>query len=169
MAVQEITAAEFTAMIRMASHRLSQNAEFVNSLNVFPVPDGDTGTNMNLTFQSGYKAVNEAQTTHVGELAQHLAKGLLMGARGNSGVITSQIFRGFAKSVAAKATLSPQDLAQALADGVTTVYHYCGARSEKCFGNNAGSLAGSQRSWCGGFRRTRVGFHLRRFSGSLGW
>lgn len=122
MAVQEITAAEFTAMIRMASHRLSQNAEFVNSLNVFPVPDGDTGTNMNLTFQSGYKAVNEAQTTHVGELAQHLAKGLLMGARGNSGVITSQIFRGFAKSVAAKATLSPQDLAQALADGVTTVY-----------------------------------------------
>ncbi|NVY96977.1 DAK2 domain-containing protein [Lactobacillus sp. DCY120] len=109
-------------MVRLASRYLKQNAQFVNSLNVFPVPDGDTGTNMNLTFQSGYKAVNEAESENVGELAQYLAKGLLMGARGNSGVITSQIFRGFAKSVQGKATLNSLDLAQALADGVKTVY-----------------------------------------------
>lgn len=109
-------------MIRVGSHRLDQNAKFVNSLNVFPVPDGDTGTNMSLTFKSGYKAVNEANTTNVGELAQALAKGLLMGARGNSGVITSQIFRGFGKSLQGKETISAQDLSKALSDGVSTAY-----------------------------------------------
>ena len=102
MKVTEITAAEFQAMMRVAAHRLTKNAEFVNSLNVFPVPDGDTGTNMSLTFQSGAKAVNENNAQSVGELSKSLAKGLLMGARGNSGVISSQIFRGFSKSMAEK-------------------------------------------------------------------
>lgn len=109
-------------MIRMGSHRLGQNAKFVNSLNVFPVPDGDTGTNMNLTFQSGYQSVNESTSTHVGELAQSLSKGLLMGARGNSGVITSQIFRGFGKNIESKETLTAQELAAALVAGVQTAY-----------------------------------------------
>lgn len=109
-------------MIRMGSHRLGQNAKFVNSLNVFPVPDGDTGTNMNLTFQSGYQEVNESTATGVGELSQSLAKGLLMGARGNSGVITSQIFRGFGKSIVQLETLTAQDFAQALKSGVQTAY-----------------------------------------------
>nr|WP_276580276.1 DAK2 domain-containing protein [Lacticaseibacillus parakribbianus] len=109
-------------MIRIAAHRIKKNAEFVNSLNVFPVPDGDTGTNMNLTFQTGAKAVLESDSDQVGELAKHLGKGLLMGARGNSGVISSQLFRGFAKSVAAKDTLSAQDLADAFAGGVETAY-----------------------------------------------
>lgn len=122
MSVERITAQEFVDMIRMGAHRLGQNAQFVNSLNVFPVPDGDTGTNMDLTFKSGYKAVNEADTKHVGDLGQVLAKGLLMGARGNSGVITSQIFRGFSKSIEAKEVLTPQDLAQAFVDGVQTAY-----------------------------------------------
>src|SRR5699024_2558213 len=103
-------------------HRLGVNAEFVNSLNVFPVPDGDTGTNMNLTVKSGAKAVNESAATDVGTLAQAFAKGLLMGARGNSGVITSQIFRGFAKSMAGKTTLTAQDLVDALTGGVQTAY-----------------------------------------------
>ncbi|WP_461213234.1 DAK2 domain-containing protein [Lacticaseibacillus sp. GG6-2] len=109
-------------MIRAAAHRIAKNAEFVNSLNVFPVPDGDTGTNMNLTFQTGAKAVLEADNDHVGQLAQKLGKGLLMGARGNSGVISSQLFRGFAKSVEAKQTLTAQDLADAFANGVETAY-----------------------------------------------
>lgn len=122
MKVTEITAAEFQNMIRTAAHRISKNAEFVNSLNVFPVPDGDTGTNMNLTFQSGAKAVLESDAQHVGELAQKLGKGLLMGARGNSGVISSQLFRGFAKSVEKKDLLTAQDLADALAHGVETAY-----------------------------------------------
>lgn len=122
MEVTEITAAKFQDMIRVAAHRIKQNAEFVNSLNVFPVPDGDTGTNMTLTFQSGAKAVLESDSTSVGELAQHLGKGLLMGARGNSGVISSQLFRGFAKNVEKKTTLSAQDLADAFAAGVETAY-----------------------------------------------
>jgi len=109
-------------MVRVASHRLEKNAKFVNSLNVFPVPDGDTGTNMSLTIQSGFKAVNESESDHVGTLGKALAKGLLMGARGNSGVITSQIFRGFSKSIEAKDTLTAMDLAKAFDDGVKTAY-----------------------------------------------
>ncbi|KRK74314.1 DAK2 domain-containing protein [Lacticaseibacillus nasuensis] len=122
MEVTTISAAKFQDMIRMAAHRINKNAEFVNSLNVFPVPDGDTGTNMNLTFQTGAKAVLEADADHVGQLAKHLGKGLLMGARGNSGVISSQLFRGFAKSVEPKQTLTAQDLADAFASGVETAY-----------------------------------------------
>lgn len=122
MEVTEITAAEFKDMVRIGAHRLTKNAEFVNSLNVFPVPDGDTGTNMGLSFGSGAKAVNESNATNVGELAQSLAKGLLMGARGNSGVITSQLFRGFASSVAGKEVLTAQDLTAALMSGVETAY-----------------------------------------------
>lgn len=74
MEVTTISAAKFQDMIRMAAHRINKNAEFVNSLNVFPVPDGDTGTNMNLTFQTGAKAVLEADADHVGQLAKHLAR-----------------------------------------------------------------------------------------------
>ncbi len=122
MKVLEIKDKEFQDMVRVAAHRLGVNAEFVNSLNVFPVPDGDTGTNMNLTVKSGAKAVNESAATDVGTLAQAFAKGLLMGARGNSGVITSQIFRGFAKSMAGKTTLTAQDLVDALTGGVQTAY-----------------------------------------------
>lgn len=122
MKVTEITAKEFQNMIRAAAHRISKNAQFVNSLNVFPVPDGDTGTNMNLTFQSGAKAVLESDSDSVGELAQKLGKGLLMGARGNSGVISSQLFRGFARNVEKKSTLTASDLAAAFAAGVETAY-----------------------------------------------
>src|SRR5699024_11094775 len=104
-------------MIAAASNRLNNNAEFINSLNVFPVPDGDTGTNMSLSFASGFKYVNESTSNEVGELASALAKGLLMGARGNSGVILSQVFRGFSKSMAKKKTLSAQDLADAISNG----------------------------------------------------
>ncbi len=109
-------------MIEAASAFLDQNAEFINSLNVFPVPDGDTGTNMSLSLDSGLKYVNESTSTEVGDLAQSLAKGLLMGARGNSGVILSQIFRGFSKDVAGKAELSATDLADAFAAGAQTAY-----------------------------------------------
>ncbi|MGR3741663.1 DAK2 domain-containing protein [Companilactobacillus sp. DQM5] len=122
MSLNVITKNEFSDMIRVASRRLGDNAEFVNSLNVFPVPDGDTGTNMNLTFQSGFKSVNESDKDTIGNLAQALAKGLLMGARGNSGVITSQIFRGFAKSLEGKDTIDAKDLATAFTDGVKTSY-----------------------------------------------
>ena len=122
MKVEKITETEFRKMILTSSDRLNKNAEFINSLNVFPVPDGDTGTNMSLSFASGSKYVSESTSANVGDLAQSLAKGLLMGARGNSGVILSQVFRGFAKSVSNKKELTPQDLAQALQGGVETAY-----------------------------------------------
>ncbi|APT17919.1 glycerone kinase [Amylolactobacillus amylotrophicus DSM 20534] len=122
MVLKEIKADKFRDMIRVASHRLGKNAQFVNSLNVFPVPDGDTGTNMNLTVQSGAKAVNEQAETDIGILTKALAKGMLMGARGNSGVITSQLFRGFQKSTDGKAVLTANDLAEAFATGVETAY-----------------------------------------------
>lgn len=122
MKISKITENEFRKMIAVSSNRLNNNAEFINSLNVFPVPDGDTGTNMSLSFASGAKYVSESTSSSVGELSQALAKGLLMGARGNSGVILSQVFRGFSKNAVAKTELTPADLADALVAGVQTAY-----------------------------------------------
>ncbi|MDV7719074.1 DAK2 domain-containing protein [Pediococcus ethanolidurans] len=109
-------------MIQASARKLKRNADFINSLNVFPVPDGDTGTNMSLSMESGAKYEMDEPSEEVGKLAGALAKGLLMGARGNSGVILSQIFRGFSKSVEGKVTLNAEDLAQAFADGAQTAY-----------------------------------------------
>lgn len=117
-----ITNEVFDQMVQASSDRLKMNADFINSLNVFPVPDGDTGTNMSLSLESGAKYENDDASLEVGHLAASLAKGLLMGARGNSGVILSQIFRGFAKSVEGKATLNAEDLAEAVAEGAKTAY-----------------------------------------------
>lgn len=119
---EKITAQDFRAMVEIGETRLSENAEFVNSLNVFPVPDGDTGTNMSLSFKSGAERVAASSAQTVGELAQDLAKGLLMGARGNSGVILSQLFRGFSKAVEGKDELTGEDLADAFTKGVETAY-----------------------------------------------
>ncbi|AQP54067.1 hypothetical protein CBF34_06490 [Vagococcus penaei] len=122
MEVKAINGGQFQAMVQAGATRLNQNAEFVNSLNVFPVPDGDTGTNMDLSMTSGAKAVRESASQHVGELTGILSKGLLMGARGNSGVILSQLFRGFSKSVLECETLTAQNLADAFKNGVETAY-----------------------------------------------
>ncbi|MFE0442391.1 DAK2 domain-containing protein [Aerococcus sp. NPDC058936] len=110
----------FISMLEVGGNRLSENAEYVNSLNVFPVPDGDTGTNMNLTYTSGIERVIKQQSDTVGEVGEDLAKGLLMGARGNSGVILSQLFRGFAKAIEGKTTVEAKDLANAFQRGIDT-------------------------------------------------
>ncbi|MFW3454703.1 DAK2 domain-containing protein [Aerococcus viridans] len=110
----------FISMLEVGGNRLSENAEYVNSLNVFPVPDGDTGTNMNLTYTSGIERVIKQNSDTVGEVGEDLAKGLLMGARGNSGVILSQLFRGFAKAIEGKTTIEAQDLANAFQRGIDT-------------------------------------------------
>jgi len=120
--VTEISASQFQEMVEAGAKRLQVNAEYVNSLNVFPVPDGDTGTNMNLSMTSGATAVVNSASEKVGELANVLAKGLLMGARGNSGVILSQLFRGFSKAILDVDTLNAEDLAKALVHGVETAY-----------------------------------------------
>ena len=122
MNVTEISAGQFQEMVQASASRLHVNAEYVNSLNVFPVPDGDTGTNMNLSMTSGAKAVADSRSEKVGELAAVLSKGLLMGARGNSGVILSQLFRGFSKQIPDVITLNAQDLAAAFTHGVETAY-----------------------------------------------
>ncbi len=101
---------------------LEQNHEKVNALNVFPVPDGDTGTNMLLTMRSAYKQIQDNHTTHVGKMAGDLSYGALMGARGNSGVILSQIWRGLAKSLKGKETFNADDLADALQQAADTAY-----------------------------------------------
>jgi DAK2 domain fusion protein YloV len=101
---------------------LNKNAKIVDSLNVFPVPDGDTGTNMNLTLTSGVEELSQKGSPLIGEAAASLARGLLMGARGNSGVILSQLFRGFSKSVAGKNQIDAKQFAEALKAGVDSAY-----------------------------------------------
>lgn len=118
----KITASVFAEMIQAASHRLAEQAEYVNSLNVFPVPDGDTGTNMGLTISNGAKEVAENPADTVGEISQILSKGLLMGARGNSGVILSQLFRGFGQYAKDYEALDGIHLTNALQNGVEVAY-----------------------------------------------
>lgn len=117
-----ITTSLLQEMVQAASTRLNKQAEYVNSLNVFPVPDGDTGTNMGMTIENGAKEVADKPANTVGEVAQILSKGLLMGARGNSGVITSQLFRGFGQSVKDLDEMTGVDLAHALQAGVEVAY-----------------------------------------------
>ncbi|MBD7983491.1 DAK2 domain-containing protein [Sporosarcina sp. Sa2YVA2] len=117
-----IDGVKFADMVKMGAHHLHLNADYVDSLNVFPVPDGDTGTNMNLSMTSGAKETASHVTAHLGKTAQALSKGLLMGARGNSGVILSQLFRGFGKAVEEDATLTSSKFAEALEYGVQTAY-----------------------------------------------
>ena len=120
--MSNITTSLFQEMVQAASTRLNKQAEYVNSLNVFPVPDGDTGTNMGMTIENGAKEVADKSASTVGEVAAIFAKGLLMGARGNSGVITSQLFRGFSQSVKGKDELDGQVLALAFQSGVEVAY-----------------------------------------------
>lgn len=120
--MKTINGIQFAEMVQMGSHHLSQNAAYVDALNVFPVPDGDTGTNMNLSMTSGAAETAKQQSEHLGKTAQALAKGLLMGARGNSGVILSQLFRGFGKSVENYAELTAEQFAAGLQYGVDTAY-----------------------------------------------
>lgn len=117
-----ITTSLFQEMVQAAATRLGNQAEYVNSLNVFPVPDGDTGTNMGMTIENGAKAVADQPASTVGQVGQVLSKGLLMGARGNSGVITSQLFRGFGQAIKDKEELDGKALAEAFQAGVEVAY-----------------------------------------------
>ncbi|MCR4408236.1 MAG: DAK2 domain-containing protein [Anaerolineae bacterium] len=101
---------------------LERHSEAINALNVFPVPDGDTGTNMLLTMQSAYEEIAHSPQDTVGEIAQAASYGALMGARGNSGVILSQILRGFARSLEKKQTFNAAEFAAALQEASATAY-----------------------------------------------
>ncbi|QQK78334.1 DAK2 domain-containing protein [Salicibibacter cibarius] len=109
-------------MFAEGAYVLDQHSERVDALNVFPVPDGDTGTNMSLTINSGVKEMKQGEDTRASAVAKHFSKGLLMGARGNSGVILSQLFRGFAKGIEKKDDVDGLALAAAFENGVDTAY-----------------------------------------------
>ena len=112
----------FRQMILGGARNLKKNADYVDSLNVFPVPDGDTGTNMNLSMSSGAAEVEPLDDKHIGNVGKHFSKGLLMGARGNSGVILSQLFRGFSKAIEGKEDIDADEFIEALKQGVKTAY-----------------------------------------------
>ena len=109
-------------MVMAGTAILERNREAVDALNVFPVPDGDTGTNMSLTMQSATKEVNSKEYLRADEAANALAKGALKGARGNSGVITSQLLRGFAKALSGIEKITPIQFAEALVKGSEMAY-----------------------------------------------
>lgn len=109
-------------MVVAGAALLEKNREAVDALNVFPVPDGDTGTNMSLTMQSATREVNSKEFLRADEAASALAKGALRGARGNSGVITSQLLRGFAKALTGIDKVTPVQFAQALKAGADQAY-----------------------------------------------
>ncbi|MBK6647992.1 MAG: DAK2 domain-containing protein [Anaerolineales bacterium] len=112
----------FKRLVEAGMTWLRTNQQVVNSLNVFPVPDGDTGTNMSLTLQAAWNEVKDKGSRHLGEMAAAFSKGALMGARGNSGVITSQILRGFSRGVHEKETLDVETFVRALGEARDTAY-----------------------------------------------
>ena len=113
---------EFKRVLSAGAVWIARNAEGINALNVFPVPDGDTGTNMALTMQSAVKQVADSPTHSVAEIAAGVSRGALMGARGNSGVILSQILRGFSERVAGHDLISAVDFADGLVAATATAY-----------------------------------------------
>ena len=120
--MEKINGLVLAEMIDLGSKNLAKNAEKINSLNVFPVPDGDTGTNMNLSMSSGAKETAANVVENIGELGKSFSKGLLMGARGNSGVILSQLFRGMSQYIADKKEIDAKEFAAAIQNGVSIAY-----------------------------------------------
>ena len=122
MEYTKINGHDFYNMVVNASNKLLEQSDFVNALNVFPVPDGDTGTNMSMTFKAAVKEIEGMDTDSIGEMSKKLAKGALMGARGNSGVILSQILRGFSKGLEGKKEADIKEFAVAFSEGSKSAY-----------------------------------------------
>ena len=120
--IQYIDGKQVRNMFVSGANNLKNHKDLVDKLNVFPVPDGDTGTNMSLTISCAIKELNKVEQDDIGQLGKALSKGSLMGARGNSGVILSQIIRGFSKSIEGKEQISTEDLAKAFKNGSDTAY-----------------------------------------------
>ncbi len=120
--LNQIDGAQMKELFRSAAHWLERHANTINALNVFPVPDGDTGTNMLLTMRSAMKEIKDFTTHSAAEMADRFARGALMGARGNSGVILSQILRGFAKAGQDKGVYTTADVAHALRQASESAY-----------------------------------------------
>ncbi len=122
MALVKINGLQFAQLIRSGAASLQQRVAEINALNVFPVPDGDTGTNMNLTWQSGLQELTLADQPHLGQLSARFSRGLMLGARGNSGVILSQLFRGFCKYIETHEEVGAVEFAAGMQYGVELAY-----------------------------------------------
>ena len=122
MSLKQINGIVFKQMVINGANNLANRSKYVDQLNVFPVPDGDTGTNMSMTMTAGAKELVSLEEASIGKVAKILSRGLLMGARGNSGVILSQLFRGFATGLEGKDEADIEDIAKALESGVKTAY-----------------------------------------------
>ncbi len=122
MSLKQINGIVFKQMVINGANNLANRSKYVDQLNVFPVPDGDTGTNMSMTMTAGAKELVSLEEASIGKVAKVLSRGLLMGARGNSGVILSQLFRGFATGLEGKDEAGIEDIAKALESGVKTAY-----------------------------------------------
>ena len=112
----------FKEMLESGCNNLLNRQDEINALNVFPVPDGDTGTNMSLTYSNGMNEVQKSGSEQLPVVAKVFSRGLLMGARGNSGVILSQIFRGFSQSVTDSEELDSKAFADAMMNGAMLAY-----------------------------------------------
>ncbi len=122
MSLKQINGIVFKQMVLNGANNLANKSKYVDQLNVFPVPDGDTGTNMSMTMTAGAKELVSLEEASIGKVAKVLSRGLLMGARGNSGVILSQLFRGFATGLEGKDEATIEEVALALESGVKTAY-----------------------------------------------
>ncbi|MGN1096844.1 MAG: DAK2 domain-containing protein, partial [Christensenellales bacterium] len=120
--MQSIKSLDFKNMVEGGTKSLDINRAKIDELNVFPVPDGDTGTNMSLTINSALRGINECESESLSELALAFSKGALRGARGNSGVITSQIMKGFAVALKDKDEMTARDFAESLREGTEIAY-----------------------------------------------
>ena len=120
--MDKIDVRDFKGMLKSACANLQNHADEINTLNVFPVPDGDTGLNMSMTFSNGYQEAVRCNSDSVSDVAKAFSRGLLMGARGNSGVITSQIFRGFYQYIEGKEEIDTGDVARAFDNGASVAY-----------------------------------------------
>ena len=120
--MQAVNGSDFKKMVEGGVAALDLNRATIDELNVFPVPDGDTGTNMSLTINSALRGLNESNGTKLSELALDFSKGALRGARGNSGVITSQIMKGFAVALSEKEEMTAKDFAESLKQGTEIAY-----------------------------------------------
>ena len=119
-----INGSTFVELLKLGYKNLVTHLQIINDLNVFPVPDGDTGTNMKLTYSNGLKTISDDDAS-VGKIADEFARGMLFGARGNSGVLLSQYFRGFADAIANVVEISVQDFAFAMVGAYKNAYHAC--------------------------------------------
>lgn len=122
MSTTKLTSNLFKQMIEYGVINLTINREHINRLNVFPVPDGDTGTNMDLSLSAGAKEIDNVASEELNDLLTSFMKGILMGARGNSGVILSQLFRGFSEYIQRENEVTSTVFANALQHGVTVAY-----------------------------------------------